>query len=88
VTSFLTSKLQRTLHNATAIDSSHILNNRHVGDTCDVIAIAVAVAAMDVLAADGNGRPTQRQNSRESNTRFCNRTTAAETIKTNAWLRY
>jgi hypothetical protein len=55
VTSFLTSKLQRTLYNPTAIDSSHILNYHHVGDTGDVIAIAVAVAAMDVLAAAGNG---------------------------------
>jgi hypothetical protein len=43
---------------------------------------------MDVLAAAGNGWPTRRQNSRESNARFFNCTTAAETIKRNVWLRY
>jgi len=57
---------------------SHILNAGHVGDA---VAVAVAVAAGDRLAAACDGRPTHRQNSWESHTSFSSSNKADETIK-------
>jgi hypothetical protein len=59
LTPFLTSKQHRTIYNHTSIHSSRIVNAGHVGV---VIAVSVAIAAGDGLAAVGNGRPTNRQN--------------------------
>jgi len=80
LTPSLTSKWHRTVKNHTSIDWSHILNAGHVGN---VVAVAVAVAAGDGLAAAGDGRPTHMQNSWESYTRFSRGNKAAEMIE---WL--
>jgi len=60
LTPFPTFKEHRTIYNHTSIHSSHILKAGHVGV---VVAVSVAIAAGDGLAAAGNGRPTNRQNS-------------------------
>jgi len=78
LTPFLTSKRHRTFYNRTSIDLSCVLNAGHIGD---VVAVAVAVAAGDGLAAAGNGRPTHRQNSWESHTSFSSSNKAAEMIE-------
>jgi len=53
------------LHNHTSINKSGIFNSGHIGDICDVIAIAVGVTAGDRLTAAGDGKPTNTQNSWE-----------------------
>jgi len=85
LTPLLTSKRHRTMYNHTSIERSHILNDDHVGD---VVAAAVAASAGDGLAAAGDGRPTQRQNSWESHTSFNNSNNVANTNKWIAGLLY
>jgi len=77
-TPFLTSKWHRTLYNRTSIEESCIPKGCHVGD---VVAVAVAVAAGDGLAAAGDGRCNHVKNSWELHTSFSGRDKAAQTIK-------
>jgi len=81
LTPILSSKWYHTLYNRTSIDWSCILNADHVWDAGDVIAVAVAVAAGNGLAAAGNGRPTHRQNSWDSLASFSSSNKAGEMIK-------
>jgi len=81
LTPSLTSKQLRTVYNCTSIDLSQILNNGHVGDVGEIVAVAVAVAAGDGLPAAGDSRPTHRQNSWELHASFSSSNIAAETIE-------
>jgi len=80
LTPFRTSMWHRTLYNHTSMDQSRILNAGHVGHACNVIAVAVYVAARDWLAADGDGRPPDWQNSWELLANLSSSNKAAETI--------
>jgi hypothetical protein len=62
MTPFITSNQHHTLYNRTSIDQCFIRNDAQFSDAGDVIAVGVAVAAGDGLAAPGDGRPTPRQN--------------------------
>jgi len=81
LTPLLTSKRHHTLYNRTSIDWSCIHNAGHLGDAGNVVALAVAVAAGNGLAAAGDGRPTHRQNSWELHASFSSSNKAAETMK-------
>jgi len=77
VTPFRTSWRHGTLCICTSLDSSRILDATDVGD---VIAVAVAVAVRDELAAAGDGLPAHPLNSWESHASFGSSNQNPETI--------
>ena len=77
LTPLLTIEQHRTLFKRSSINWFPIRNTGQVGD---VVAVSVGVAAVEGLAAAGDGRPTLRQNSWESPITFHNRNKAAEAM--------